>query len=79
MNNNDLINDLKGAIESGMILHDKILMEDGIDLNTNTNFFEGDDGKLKLLSRVLTANNLLNIKYKKTNEFGFNNKFYCDR
>ena len=75
MNNNDLINDLKGAIESGMILHDKILMEDGIDLNTNTNFFEGDGGKLKLLSRVLTANTLLNIKYKKTNEVGFNNKF----
>ena len=64
--------DLKGAIESGMILHDKILMEDGIDLNTNTNVC--DDGS-KLLARVLAASNLLNVKYKKQHTFGFNNKF----
>ncbi len=85
MNNNDLnneccaiescmsYNDLKGAIESGMILHDKILIEDGIDLNTNTNVCD-DDGS-KLLARVLAASNLLNVKYKKQNTFGFNNKF----
>ena len=85
MNNNDLnneccaiesgmsYNDLKGAIESGMILHDKILIEDGIDLNTNTNFCD-DDGS-KLLARVLAASNLLNVKYKNQNTFGFNNKF----
>ena len=85
MNNNDLnneccaiesgmsYNDLKGAIESGMILHDKILIEDGIDLNTNTNVCD-DDGS-KLLARVLAASNLLNVKYKNQNTFGFNNKF----
>lgn len=71
--------DLKGAIESGMILHDKILIEDGIDLNTNTNVCD-DDGS-KLLARVLAASNLLNVKYylnvkyKNQNTFGFNNKF----
>ena len=69
MNNKDL----KGAIESGMILHDKFLIEDGIDLNTNANFCD-DDGS-KLLARVLAAINLLNVKYKNQNTFGFNNKF----
>ena len=82
MNNNDLNNecaiesgmsydDLKGAIESGMILHDKILMEDGVDLNT---VFCDGDGK-KLLARVLAASNLLSIKYYKKDTIGFNNKF----
>ena len=67
--------DLKGAIESGMILHDKILIEDGVDLNT---IFCDDDGKddgKKLLARVLAASNLLNIKYYKKDTIGFNNKF----
>ena len=85
MNNNDLnkeccaiesgmsYNDLKGAIESGMILHDKILIEDGIDLNINTNVCD-DDGS-KLLARVLAASNLLSIKYYKKDTIGFNNKF----
>ena len=80
MNNNDCSIEygmsydyLKGAIESGMILHDKILIEDGIDLNTNTNFCDGDGSKL--LARVLAAINLLNVKYKNQNTFGFNNKF----
>lgn len=82
MNNNDLknecaiesgmsYNDLKGAIESGMILHDKILIEDGVDLNT---LFCDCDGK-KLLARVLAASNLLSIKYYKKDSIGFNNKF----
>ena len=80
MNNNDCAiesgmsyDDLKGAIESGMILHDKILIEDGIDLNTNTDFCDSDGSKL--LARVLAASNLLNVKYKNKNTFGFNNKF----
>ena len=73
-NKNNMNNkDLKGAIESGMILHDKFLIEDGIDLNTNANFCD-DDGS-KLLARVLAAINLLNVKYKNQNTFGFNNKF----
>jgi hypothetical protein len=83
MNNNDLnneccaiesgmsYNDLKGAIESGMILHDKILIEDGVDLNT---VFCDGDGK-KILARVLAASNLLSIKYYKKDTIGFNNKF----
>ena len=63
--------DLKGAIKSGMILHDKILIEDGVDLNT---VFCDGDGK-KLLARVLAASNLLSIKYYKKDAIGFNNKF----
>ena len=69
MNNNDL----KDAIESGMILHDKFLTEDGIDLNT---VFCGDDGDgKKLLARALAASNLLSVKYYKKDNIQFNNKF----
>ena len=67
--------DLKGAIESGMILHDKILIEDGIDLNTVFCDDDGNDDGKKLLARVLAASNLLSIKYYKKDTIGFNNKF----
>ena len=64
--NND---ELKYAIKSGIILHDNLLLECGVDLNVDS----CDDKKL--LSRLLAASNLLTTKYYKTNNIEIKNKF----
>lgn len=65
MNNNEL----KYAIKSGITLHDNLLLESGVELNTD---FCDDK---KLLSRLLAASNILTTKYYKTNNITINNKF----
>lgn len=64
--NND---ELKYAIKSGIILHDNLLLECGVELNSDS----CDDKKL--LARLLAASNLLTTKYYKTNNITINNKF----
>ena len=64
--NND---ELKYAIKSGIILHDNLLLECGVELNSDS----CDDKKL--LARLLAASNLLTTKYYKTNNIEIKNKF----
>lgn len=61
--------ELKYAIKSGIILHDNLLLEDGVELNANS----CDDKKL--LARLLAASNILTTKYYKTNNIKIENKF----
>ena len=64
--NND---ELKYAIKSGIILHDNLLLECGVELNADS----FDDKKL--IARLLAASNLLTTKYYETNNITINNKF----